>query len=196
MRVSWTLEELGLDWDYFYINLAKGVHRSDAYLQINPNGRSPALRDGDVTLIESGAICRFLAEKYGPQLLAEPGSAESALMNQWLSFTTTELEQALWSMGKHKFALPKEQRLTEMLDVASWEFERAARVAEIMLPDTPYICGEQFTIADIILTHTLNWAVAFNQQLPDNLSEYRKRLSQRPAMSKGLEKEMRFAAGG
>lgn len=190
LRVSWMLEELGLDWNYHYVNFQAGEQRSEEFLALNPCGKVPALKDGDMVISESAAICLYLAEKYGPQFLPEPGSKASALHHRWISFTTTELEQGLWSMGKHRFALPEEQRIVEMIDTATWEFKRAAEIAEMWVPEAGYLLGEQFSVADILLCHTLNWAVSFQQTLPEKLMNYRKRTSQRPALNSALEKEM------
>jgi len=190
LRVSWMLEELGLDWQYHYVSFQAGEQRSEEFLALNPCGKVPALKDGDLVLSESAAICLYLAEKYGPQFLPEPGSKASALHHRWISFTTTELEQALWSMGKHRFALPEEQRIVEMIDTATWEFNQAAAIAEGWIPESGYLLGEQFSVADILLCHTLNWEVSFQQTLPEKLMNYRKRTSQRRALNHALEKEM------
>ena len=190
LRVSWMLEELGLDWHYHYVNFQAGEQRSEEFLALNPCGKVPALKDGDLVLSESAAICLYLAEKYGPQFLPTPGSDQAALHHRWVSFTTCELEQALWSMGKHRFALPEKLRVPEMLETATWEFNKAAAIAEQWVPEEGYLLGEQFTVADILLCHTLNWAMAFQQQLPTKLMAYRKRTSQRSALNTGLEKEM------
>ncbi|MDO6762883.1 glutathione S-transferase family protein [Agarivorans sp. 1_MG-2023] len=190
LRVSWMLEELGLEWNYHYINFQNAEHRSEEYLSLNPCGKVPALKDGELVFNESAAICLYLAEKYGPQFLPTPGSDQSALHHRWVSFTICELEQALWSMGKHRFALPEEHRLPEMQETATWEFDKAAAIAELWVPEEGYLCGEQFTVADVLLCHTLNWAMSFQQQLPPKLMAYRKRTSQRSALNTGLEKEM------
>ncbi|MGY5449967.1 glutathione S-transferase family protein [Agarivorans sp. MS3-6] len=190
LRVSWMLEELAIDWHYHYINFQAGDHRSEEFLKLNPCGKVPALTDGDLAFSESAAICLYLAEKYGPQFLPTPGSKQAALHHRWVSFIISELEQALWTMGKHRFALPEALRLPEMQTTAEWEFNKAAAIAEMWLPDSGYLIGEQFSVADILLCQTLNWAVTFQQQLPEKLMAYRKHVSQREALQRGLEKEL------
>ncbi|ABZ77809.1 Glutathione S-transferase domain [Shewanella halifaxensis HAW-EB4] len=195
LRVSWTLEELGLDWQYQYINFANGDGRDPAFLAVNPCGKVPALEDDGFALTESSAIVLYLAEKYGKgKLLPVAGTHESGLHHKWISFITCELEQPLWSMGKHKFALPEEQRLVEMLPVAKWEFDKAAAIAEKWLPDSEFLLGDELSIADILLAHTLLWATRFEQDIPPKLTAYRDRLTTRPAMAKGLAKEEAGAA--
>jgi glutathione S-transferase len=194
LRVSWLLEESGLDWQYHLVNLMKGEHKSPSYLALSYQSKVPILKDNDITLCESSAICFYIAEKYVPQWLPKPASAESALHHQWVSFIISELEQPLWSMGKHKFALPEQIRLPEMLAVASWEFKKAAQTAEAWLPDSAYLIGRSPSIADILLAHTLNWAVKFEQKLPTKLERYRQKLNQRPALIRALSKEQQALA--
>lgn len=190
LRISWLLEELGVDWQYHLVDLQQGQHKTAEYLSLNPAGKVPALTDGELTLIESGAICQHLAQKYGPQLLPQAGSDASGQHHQLVTFILCELEQPLWTMGKHKFALPKAQRVEAILATAAWEFERAAALLESWLPDEGYLLGEQFTVADILLSHTLNWAHGFKQPLSEKLDSYRQRVSARPAMRAALSKEL------
>ncbi|MCW3171597.1 glutathione S-transferase family protein [Shewanella subflava] len=189
LRVSWLLEELNVDWQFRFINFAKGDNRSKAFLALNPSGKMPVIEDGDLVLTESAAILRYLAEKYGKgQFLPQPGTVQSAKHEEWVSFVICELEQALWSMGKHRFALPEEQRLTTMLPVATFEFDRAAKIAESWVPESGYLLGEQFTVADVLLTQTLMWATAFKQTIPPKLGAYLARVQTRPALVAVLEK--------
>ncbi|MCM2680066.1 glutathione S-transferase family protein [Echinimonas agarilytica] len=189
LRVSWCLEELGLEWVYKRVDLSKGEHRSEGYLAMNPNGKVPMLTDDDLVLSESFAICMYLAETYGNGKLLPTSVADKGRHHQWLSLITCELEQPLWTMGKHKFALPEPQRVEPMLEVAEWEFEKICNELEPRMPDTDSLFDE-FTVADILLTQTLNWAVKFGQPLPPKLAAYRKRNSQRPALSLALDKEL------
>ena len=64
IRVRWTLQELGVDFEAITVNLLAGEHRSPVFLKINPAGKLPVLVDGDVVLTESVAIVLYLAEKY------------------------------------------------------------------------------------------------------------------------------------
>ncbi|WP_428773820.1 glutathione S-transferase family protein [Vibrio sp.] len=191
LRVSWLLEELGLDWQFNFIDFAKGEHRSGEFLAMNPSGKVPVIRDGEVVLSESSAIMYYLAEKYGnDQWMPAPGSPESAQLHFWVSFTITELEQPLWTMGKHKFALPADKRLAEIRPIAAWEFAQAAAVASKRLPATPFLTGDTITIADLLLAHTLNWATMFEQPLPENLAAFRDRISSRPTLKAALDKSL------
>src|SRR5215467_361355 len=91
IRVRWTLQELGIDFEAIPIDLLAGEHRSPAFLKINPAGKLPVLVDGDVVLTESVAIVLYLAEKYRDQGLIPIDLQQRAQMIRWLLFTTTEL---------------------------------------------------------------------------------------------------------
>ncbi|QSX39962.1 glutathione S-transferase family protein [Shewanella cyperi] len=189
LRISWLLEELGIPWEFHYIDFARGDNRTESFLALNPCGKVPVIRDGELVLTESAAIMMYLAEKYGAgQWLPDAGTAAAARHYQWLSYIITELEQPLWTMGKHKFALPEAQRVPAVRTTAVWEFDKAAAIAEDWLPDSPFLLGEQIQVADILLAHTLLWATVFEQDIPPKLAAYRDRLSARPAMKKALDK--------
>ncbi|WP_299011215.1 glutathione S-transferase family protein [uncultured Shewanella sp.] len=200
-RVSWLLEELGLTWQYHYINFAKGDSQHPDFLAINPSGKIPLLIDEDkttpeacITLSESAAICHFLIEKYNdtsntPLYQPPKSSPDSARYHQWISFITCELEQALWTLAKHKFALPKALRQESIQAVAIWEFDKAANIAESWIPNSDYLFGNTLSIADILLTHTLQWATKAGMTLPPKLEQYRKKVASRPALSRALAKE-------
>ncbi|MBB1269101.1 glutathione S-transferase family protein [Shewanella sp. SR44-3] len=191
LRVSWALEELGLDWQFSFINFTKGDNRSEVFLGLNPSGKIPVITDDDLVVTESAAIVSYLAEQYGQGALlpdSTASKAERALFHQWYSFIICELEQPLWSMGKHKFALPEAQRLSAMRAVAVWEFDKAAAIAETWTPEAGFLLGDRFTLIDILLCHTLMWATVFEQKIPPKLAAYRDRLQLRPALVSALKK--------
>src|SRR5262245_22368100 len=109
IRVRWTLQELGVDFEAITVNLLAGAHRSPAFLKINPGGKLPVLVDGDVVLTESVAIVLYLAEKYRDQGLTPIDLQQRAQMIRWLLFTTTELEQPLWRIARHTSLYPEKQ---------------------------------------------------------------------------------------
>ncbi len=70
-RCFWLLEELGLSYENKPVDMMKKEHKSDWFLKVNPNGKVPALVDGNTTLFESMAINYYLAEKYKPEFLGK-----------------------------------------------------------------------------------------------------------------------------
>ena len=77
VRVRWLLEELSVPYEVVPVEFKRESLRSPSYLKIHPLGRVPALRDGEVQMIESGAMLEYLLERYGAGRLAPaPGAPE------------------------------------------------------------------------------------------------------------------------
>lgn len=191
MRVVWALEELGVAYDYQPIDLAAGMARQQEFLAINPAGKLPALDDDGFILTESAAILEYLADKFPEKgLIPEAATQARARHQQWCYFIMSELEQPLWTIGKHKFALPKEQRVAEVLNTAAWEFQRALNLIAEGLAEQEFLLGNSFTMVDILAAQTLLWGAAFKQPIEqENLQAYMQRTSSRPALAAALERE-------
>ncbi|USA42883.1 glutathione S-transferase family protein [Spongiibacter taiwanensis] len=188
-RVLWALEECNQAYTFMPLNFAEGQQRTDHYLSLNPGAKVPTLVDGDLVLTESGAIVNYVANRYGDHL-APSTPADRAHYDRWCYFALTELEQPLWTMGKHRFALPAEQRVAAIMPTATWEHQKALNLFSQGLDDKPYILGDQFSGADILLGHTLMWGIAFKQPLEQaNLQAYLDRIAQRPALQRAQAAE-------
>lgn len=190
-RVTWLLEELGQDYKFHLIDLMKGEGHSPEYKAINPSGKVPALSDDELVLTESSAIMSYLGDKYGDAtLVPSPGTANRGLYDQWACFAIAELEQPLWTIGKHKFALPKERRVPAVFETAEWEFQKALKLLSVGLGDKDYILGDDFSAADILLGHTLFWGLSFKQSVEqENLIRYIERIKNRPSLLSAKQKE-------
>ena len=136
-----------------------------------------------MALFESAAICMYIAGKYPDAgLVPLPGTRERALHEQWMFWITNEPEQALWSIGKHKFALPKDYRIAEMHRTALFEWGRAAPVLAAALEGRTFLVGDSLTVADIMAGHTLAWARGFGVPLgSDVLEQYLDRMLALPS---------------
>lgn len=189
-RVLWALEEVGAHFELVHLDLRAGEHRRPEYAAINPNAKVPTLQDGDLTLFESAAICTYIGDRHPESgLVPEPRTPERALYDQWMFFAVAELEQPLWSMGKHTFVLPAELRVPRMLEVARFEWSVAAGVLAGALAERRTIVGDRFTMADILLAHTLFWARGFDVPLGhERLEEYADEHLARPAFLRTMEK--------
>lgn len=182
MRVRWTLQELGLDFEAVRVNLIAGEHRSPQFLAINPAGKIPVLVDGDVVLTESVAIVLYLAEKYAAKGLMPTDLAARAQTYRWLLFAATELEQPLWRIARHTNLYPEEQRLPGDVPIAAQEFKDMAGVLEKHMQGREFVVGERATVADLVLAYTLDWAdqYSFLDDCPQLLA-YMTRMYERPS---------------
>jgi glutathione S-transferase len=158
-RPLWVLRELGVPFEYVEVDLSRGEHRQPAFLAVNPYGRVPALQDGDLVMRESVAICLYLAERHpGAGLLPAPGTAARARHDQTLLFTVAELDAPLWRARLHRLLYPEERRIEAEIANAEADFCAAAAVLEDELGPGPHLLGARFSVADIVLAHTLHWA--------------------------------------
>ena len=159
LRAVWALEEAGASYEYVEVDLFRGEAREPWFLELNPAGKVPVLVDGTQTIPESAAICLHVAEKYPAAALLPPvGTPERTQCYRWSSFVLTELDSALWTIAKHRFALPRDKRVEAVIDTAVWEWSCAAKVLAEGLAGQSYLAGHSFTVADILAGHTLLWA--------------------------------------
>jgi glutathione S-transferase len=191
-RALWALEEAGIDYEYVAVDFGSSGENgtnSDAYLALNTQGKVPTLVDGDLTIVESAAIVNYIASNSQKlDLIPSNDLKLRAKYDEMCFFILTELEQGLWSNGKHRFALPKAQRIPEMLATASWEFNKAIKTLERLFDGESFAVGEHFTMADVILAQTLSWAERFEFDLPENLLTYKNKMFYRNACKRALEK--------
>ena len=191
LRALWALEEAGADYQYIHVDLHAGEARRPPFIDLNPGGKVPLLVDDGLVLCESAAIVMYLADKFPASRLAPAhGSIARARFNQWSCFALAELEQPLWTIARHSFIYPENRRLPAIIETARWEFARACQVLEQGLKQQPYILGTAFSGADILLAHTLRWAVASQVEIVSPLlQQYLQRITARPALAAALKRE-------
>jgi glutathione S-transferase len=150
-RVLWMLEEIGQPYE-----LIEAAPRSPEVVALNPSGKVPVLVDGDATLLDSTAIITYLADKHD-KLTYPAGTIERARQDALTHATLDEVDAVLWTGARHSFILPEDKRVPEVKPSLKWEF---ARNLDLMADrfEGPFLMGDTMTIADIVLTHCLNWA--------------------------------------
>ncbi len=158
IRVRWTLQELGVDFEAVTVSLIAGEHREPSFLKINPAGKLPVLVDGDQVLTESVAIVLYLAEKYPKKHLVPIDVGARAQANRWLLFAATELEQPLWRIVKQTHLYPPEKRLPADIALAREDFLPMAAVLDEHMKGRQYVLGDAVSVADFVLAYTLDWA--------------------------------------
>ena len=192
-RCLWALEESGLAYDYIALDIRAPAEQANSgqnpdYLAVNTQGKVPTLVNGDLVLTESAAILYYIA-RCAPEsgLLPNASMDVYAKLDELVIFIMAELEQPLWSNGKHRFALPEEVRIPQMLETANFEFAKAVKTLDHLLPDSEYAIGNQFSLVDILLAQTFNWAIRFEFDVPQKYRDLRDRHYQRPAAQRALE---------
>ncbi|KEQ12251.1 glutathione S-transferase family protein [Endozoicomonas numazuensis] len=189
-RALWALEEAGIEYEYSNVKIGspeEGGTQNPSYLKINPQGKAPTMVDGDLVLTESAAMLSYIGS-LAPEKALLPGHtpAERARYDDFCFFVLSDLEQPLWSKGKHSFVLPEERRVEAIFETAKFEFKRSLKALDHYMEGKEFVLGDQFTCADILLAQTLNWANRFEFDVPEFYLEYRDRLYKRPACQKAI----------
>jgi glutathione S-transferase len=185
MRSLWMLEELGVPYEHIKTNFATGDTRQAAYLKINPNGKSPALQDGDVTLWESLAINLYLARKYDKGLWPKTVADEGHTF-KWSIWAMTEAEEPVLTALLHRVFFPENQRDKAKADDAAQRFTTPLRVLDGELGGKPFLLGNAFTVADLNVASVISWAPMAGLDLGAavNVPGWMSRCTSRPAYAK------------
>lgn len=193
-RILWCAEELGIQYNFKPIDFSQGENQLEDYLAINPAGKTPAIVDGDFVLSESGAILDFLTLEYCSEEIKPNNKScnrEKALCAKWCFFSLLELEGALWTIAKHHVIYPEDKRQPSVIPICQEEFQKSLSVLSTALGENLYILGETFSIADILIAHTLAWALSFGEEIPQtNLMNYVQRCTSRPALFRAKQREL------
>jgi glutathione S-transferase len=156
-RVLWMLKEQALPFEHEPIDFRnRGTHVPE-YLQINPNGRVPALVDGDLVLFESLAINLYLARQYGG-VIAPCSGAEDALATQWSFWGANEIEHTLLFTAANLWLFPPADRRPEQAALGLRKLDRPFKVIDAQLARQPFLLGDRFTVADLNVSAILSLA--------------------------------------
>ena len=200
VKVTVMLEELlaagftGAEYDAFIVNIMEGDQFGSGFVDINPNSKIPALMDNSTNpptrVFESGAILLYLAEKFNAFLPSDP--AKKAECMSWL----------FWQMGSapmlgggfgHFYAYAP-QKYQYPIDRYAMEVKRQLDVLNIHLAGKEYICGDEYTIADMaiwawygamVLGKLYEAAEFLDVQSYENLLRWAKKIDTRDPVKRG-----------
>jgi glutathione S-transferase len=185
MVTRWMLEEVGEPYDVQLVNLAKGENRAADYLAVNPMGKVPALRHGDVVITENSAICTYLADAFPKAGLSVPiGDPRRGAYLKWLFFGPSCIEPAMTDRAYPRKEEPRRGAL------GYGDFETAMDVTAKGVAAGRYLMGEQFTAADVVIGSNLRWGLMF-KLLPERpeFVAYVGRLNERAAIKRADAKD-------
>jgi len=158
-RVVWLLEEMGLPYRLRPVDLLAGVENDAEYLTINPAGFIPAMRDGDVTMVESIAIMEYLMARYGPTPLApDPHDPSFPVYQQFLHLGEAGLAASIYFVVVSRNLAPEGERQNWGARKALEVFESRLGLVTRQLVRSPYLAGDTFTAADISVTYAMELA--------------------------------------
>ena len=178
-RALWIAEELKLDYEHVPIEIGPGGARKPEYLAINPNGRLPAIADDGFILWESLAITLYLAKKHG-RLYPTTLEGEARAW-QWTLWAVQEVDRGvnIWSL--HAVRLPAEDRDPQRRAEALKVLEGPFKVLDDALAGSPYLLGEDFTVADLNVAAVISRAIDMDLSATPRLGGWLRRCLERPA---------------
>ena len=186
-RVIWLLEELGVPYELSVLEFKAEVLKSPEHLARHPLGQLPVVEVDGVRFIESGAHVQFLLEQHGQgRLEPQPGGAARALYLQWFHFGEASLAVHVSGIVRQRFGRPPEELVPAALEESRRSLSAAAEVVERALEGKRFICGEEFSAADIMVSYGLIMA-RIVRELPErfsNIAAYLERLKERPSYAK------------
>lgn len=190
VKIPIALEELGVPYRLVSVNVRKGEQSSPEHLAKNPNGKVPVLIDdeafgrGSITIVESGAILMYLAEKYGALLPKDPVGRVRVL--EWLFFQVAGLGPMFGQAGYFSRSAP--EKVGFAIERYQGEARRHLAVLDGRLASVPWAAGEEYSIADIALFGWI-WRQAFAQVDLDatpHVARWFETMSSRPAVKAGV----------
>lgn len=182
--VEWMLEELGEPYNVEWVEFGRPMKHAD-YQAINPMGKVPALKHGVAIITETPAILTYLADAFPEKNLIPPhGSKARASFYRWLFFTAGPLEHAT-SAKFLEWETPKRTPIGSPGKgfIGYGSLDLVLNTIENQLKQSPYICGDQFTAADIYLASHLAFGINFTKsyETRPSFEAYIQKTDQRPA---------------
>jgi glutathione S-transferase len=186
----WMLEEVGEPYDIHLLSFRKGETRTPDYLKVNPMGKVPALKHGETVITEAAAICTYLADAFPQAKLSMPvGDPRRGPYLKWLFFGPACLEAAIIDRSFPRTGEVPRQAL------GYGDHETVMNVLSEAVQKGPYLMGEQFTAADVVIGSGLRWGMMFKgvPERPEFVA-YAGRVAERPAAKRATAKDQELAA--
>jgi glutathione S-transferase len=190
LRAHWMLLELGLDYETRAIRSRTGETQMADFLRLNPRHKIPVLQHKSFVLTESAAIVQYLGETFpNPTLYLPKDSQARAALNEWCFFIMTELDAGSLYVARRHEGLPQIYgEAPTAVDSAKAYFSHNLEAMAPRIASAPYLFGDRLSAADILLMTCLDWAAVTGIALPPELSDYRRRIAERPAYRAALQR--------
>ncbi|EZP70878.1 Glutathione S-transferase [Sphingomonas paucimobilis] len=177
----WMLEEVGQPYEMIILDYGPAMKAAD-YLAINPMGKVPAIVHKGKVVTEAAAICAYLADAFPDAGLAPP-LAERADYYRWMFFAAGPVEAAV-SNKALGLSVPEGRERT----IGYGSFDHMIDALEQAVSGEQWICGDQFTAADVYAGSQVDWGLTFGT-MPSRpaFEAYAARLRERPAYKRQKE---------
>jgi glutathione S-transferase len=182
VRPIWLCYELDLSVEVEQIDFSPEYRGSKEWRDISPAGKVPALIDGDLTMFESGAMVDYILERYAEgRLHPEPGTTQSALHHQWCWFAEATLIRPL---GLLRILREKDNSGGVLVAEAEEKAGLCIKVVDDALRDRPYLLGDEFGAADIMMGYSIAMVERLLDDRYPNAQAYLSRLKNRESFQK------------
>ncbi len=181
-RVIWLCEELGTKYETVRVDFSPEYRASPEWRALNPVGKVPVLAIDDFTMFESGAMVQHILDWHRPTALEpQPATREHALYLQWSWFAEATFARPIGEIVNHRRSFPG-QEIPAVIEEMRGRASVCAAAVDGALAGHPYLVGDRFTAADIMMGYTLMiYRRLVTPELPPNLEGYWSRLTERPA---------------
>lgn len=195
LKALYTLEELGTPYRFRFVDLFKGEHRTPEFRQLTPVGKVPVLQDGDFTLFESGAICRYLGDTAQSPLYPSDSQAR-ATIEQWMDFMSCHLGRwfnTLYFEQSIRAAAGLGEPNPAEVEQATKFVRKELSILNAALTDRDFLLGEQISIADLFSFAYVEQARPLNFSLAEwpQVDAWVARIDQREAIARAREQTRR-----
>ncbi len=186
LRAIWGMEETGIEYEHVPLSFGADSKGPD-YLAVNPNGRIPALVDGDLTLFESMAINLYLAKRYGGALYPA-NAADEARAWQWSVWAISEIEPLQMQIVIQTLFTPEEKRNPKIIPGATKGLQRPLRVLDAALAGRDWLIGGAFSVADLNVAAVMHLMkdIRFGYSEHANVQRWADACYARPALARAL----------
>lgn len=181
----WMLEECGARYEAIRLEYGTTMKSPD-YLATNPMGKVPALVHGDTVVTELAATLAYLAELFPEKRLAPPmGSAERGSYHRWMFFLAGPVEAVMTAKSQGHL---QQQTPEQAMSAGYGRFDDVVQTLRQAVTGRRYLCGSQFTAADVLMASYLRWGTMMGllPALPE-FSVYGQPLMDRAASLRSIE---------
>ena len=188
--VRWMLEEVGAPYRTHILQYGPEMKSAD-YLAVNPMGKVPAIRHGDVVVTECAAICAYLADAFPEACLAPPANARGPYY-RWLFFAAGPFEAATTDRMLHAAPTTEQEQM-----VGYGNAQTVVGALAQALEKSHYVAGERFSAADIYVGSHIQWGMDMTgmlERLPVFV-DYWERLRNRQAYLRAQEIDDAMTSG-
>jgi glutathione S-transferase len=186
LRALWGIEEVGIAFEHVPLGYGAESKASD-YLGINPNGRIPALVDGELTRFESMAINLYLTKRYGGTLYPAD-AADEARAWQWSVWAISEIEPLQMQIVVQRLFTPEDRRNAKAIEGAQRGLQRPLRVLDAALGGRDWLLGDAFSVADLNVASVMHLmqAVGFEYREHSHVQRWADACYARAALARAL----------